>query len=275
MTHQNDAIPSDAPPNTTATQGRRPEEIEHEIQSIRARMDSVIDEIEFRLSPGQMSGGVVQVVRDVIQGSGDGLSGRIARAVRANPIPVALMGVGALWLAVAVARTPDSATEFDDYAPNGRQLDPRSRHLLTDLTGACRDGAEAFRRADMTIADPSLSGRLQELADQLDRSAAALDAELRQGGGWIETAGEGARVWSPMHGLAEASARSVMAGAGGPAARGDLLARLEGGLDGTLALFRDALRDAPDDHLQVAIGAQFHALETARHRVGALREAVV
>ncbi|PGH58011.1 DUF3618 domain-containing protein [Azospirillum palustre] len=275
MTHQNDAIPSDAPPDTTAAQGRRPEDIEHEIQSIRARMDSVIDEIEFRLSPGQMSGGVVQVVRDVIQGGGDGLSGRIARAVRANPIPVALMGVGALWLAVAVARTPESTTEFDDYAPDGRQLDPRSRHLLTDLTGACRDGAEAFRRADMTIADPSLSGRLQELADQLDRSAVALDAELRQGGGWIETAGDGARVWSPMHGLAEASARSVMAGAGGPVARGDLLARLEGGLDGTLALFRDALRDAPDDHLQVAIGAQFHALETARHRVGALREAVV
>lgn len=274
MTHQNDAIPSAAPPDTTAPQGRRPEEIEHEIQSIRARMDSVIDEIEFRLSPGQMSGGVVQVVRDVIQGGGDGLSGRIARAVRANPIPVALMGVGALWLAVAVARTPDSTTEFDDYAPNGRQLDPRSRHLLTDLTGACRDGAEAFRRADMTIADPSLSGRLQELADQLDRSAVALDAELRQGGGWIETAGDGGRVWSPMHGLAEASARSVIAGAGGPGARGDLLARLESGLDGTLALFRDALRDAPDDHLQVAIGAQFHALETARHRVGALREAV-
>ncbi|WP_395457433.1 DUF3618 domain-containing protein (plasmid) [Azospirillum melinis] len=274
MTNQNDAIPSAAPPDTTAAQGRRPEDIEHEIQSIRARMDSVIDEIEFRLSPGQMSGGVVQVVRDVIQGGGDGLSGRIARAVRANPIPVALMGVGALWLAVAVARTPESTTEFDDYAPDGRQLDPRSRHLLTDLTGACRDGAEAFRRADMTIADPSLSGRLQELADQFDRSAVALDAELRQGGGWIETAGDGARVWSPMHGLAEASARSVMAGAGGPGARGDLLARLESGLDGTLALFRDALRDAPDDHLQVAIGAQFHALETARHRVGALREAV-
>ncbi|WP_042701892.1 DUF3618 domain-containing protein [Azospirillum sp. B506] len=279
MTHRTDAIPSATPPDTAAPQGRRPEEIEHEIRSIRARMDSVIDEIEFRLSPGQMSGGVVQVVHDVIQGGGDGLSGRIARAVRANPIPVALMGVGALWLAVAVARTPESATEFDDYDPHGRHLDPRSRHLLTDLTGACRDGAEAFRRADMTIADPSLSGRLQELADQLDRSALALDAELREGGGWIETAGatagEGARVWSPMHGLAEASARSVMAGAGGPATRGDLLARLEGGLDGTLALFRDALRDAPDEHLQVVIGAQFHALETVRYRVGALHEAVV
>lgn len=287
MTNHNDAIPSAAPsasvpPDhaaaagaTTATQNRRPEEIEHEIESIRARMDSVIDEIEFRLSPGQMSGGVVQVVRDVIQGGGDGMSGRIARAVRANPIPVALMGVGALWLAWAVARTPESTTEFDDYDSRGRQLDPRSRHLLTDLIAACRDGSDAFRRADMSIADPALSSRLEALADQLDRSAMALDAELRNGGGWIDTAGDGGLVWSPLHGLAKASARSVVAGVGGTAGRGDLLARLESGLDGTLALFRDALRDAPDDHLQVVIGAQFHAVETARHSVGALREAVV
>ena len=287
MTNHNDAIPPAAPsasvPSdreaaagaTTATQNRRPEDIEHEIESIRARMDSVIDEIEFRLSPGQMSGGVVQVVRDVIEGGGNGMSGRIARAVRANPIPVALMGVGALWLAWAVARTPESATAFDDYDPRGRQLDPRSRHLLTDLIAACRDGSDAFRRADMTIADPALSARLETLADQLDRSAMELDAELRDGGGWVETAGDGGRVWSPLHGLAEASARSVVAGVGGTAGRGDLLARLESGLDGTLALFRDALRDAPDEHLQVVIGAQFHAVETARHRVGALREAVV
>ncbi|BAI76033.1 hypothetical protein AZL_d02070 (plasmid) [Azospirillum sp. B510] len=277
MTHPDDATPSAASPDTT-TQARRParpDEIEHEIRSIRARMDQVIDEIEFRLSPGQMSGGVAQVVRDVIQGGGDGLSGRIARAVRANPIPVALIGVGALWLAAAVARKPESTTEFDDYAPDGRRLDPRGRHLLTDLIGACRDGAEAFRRADMTIADPSLSSRLGALAEQLDGSASALDGELRTGGGWIETGGAGARLWSPMHGLAAASARGVMAGAGGPGRRGELLAQLESGLDGTLSLFRDALRDTPDEHLQVVIGAQFHAIETVRHRVGALREAVV
>ncbi|ALG74107.1 hypothetical protein VY88_18675 [Azospirillum thiophilum] len=284
MPNHNDAIPS-APTGpladpAAASQSRRPEDIEHEIESIRARMDSVIDEIEFRLSPGQMSGGVVQVVRDVIQGGGDGMSGRIARAVRANPIPVALIGIGALWLGWAVARTPEMTTEFDDYDAHGRRLDPRSRQLLSGLIAACRDGSAAFRRADMTIADPGLSPRLEDLADQLDRSAAALDEDLRNGGGWVETGeagdgvGDGRRAWSPLHGLAETAAGRVVAGAGGPGARGDLLVRLESGLDDTLALFRDALADAPDEHLQVAIGAQFHAIETARHRVGALREAV-
>ncbi|PWC37952.1 hypothetical protein TSO352_07950 [Azospirillum sp. TSO35-2] len=240
-------------------------------------MDAVIDEIEFRLSPGQMSGGVMQVVHDVIQGGGDGLSGRIARAVRANPIPVALIGVGALWLGWAVARTPELTTEFDDYDAHGRRLDPEGRQLLADLIAVCRDGARSFRRADMTIGDQGLSSRLESLADQLDRSAAALDAELRQSVAWSETEGDVGvhRVWSPINGLAEASARSVVAGVGGASGRGDLLASLEGGLDGTLALFRNALHDVRDEHLQVAIGAQFHAIETARHRVGALREAVV
>lgn len=266
MPNHNDAIPS-APTGPLAdpaatSQSRRPEDIEHEIESIRARMDSVIDEIEFRLSPGQMSGGVVQVVRDVIQGGGDGMSGRIARAVRANPIPVALIGIGALWLGWAVARMPEATTEFDDYDAHGRRLDPRSRQLLSRLIAACRDGSAAFRRADMTIGDPGLSPRLENLADQLDRSAAALDEDLRNGGGWVET------------GEAGTAAGRVVAGAGGPGGRGDLLVRLESGLDDTLALFRDALGEAADEHLQVVIGAQFHAIETARHRVGALREAV-
>ncbi|WP_372400472.1 DUF3618 domain-containing protein [Azospirillum sp. HJ39] len=284
MPNNNDAIPSASTGPGPDQQSRRPEDIEHEIESIRARMDSVIDEIEFRLSPGQMSGGVVQVVRDVIQGGGEGMSGRIARAVRANPIPVALIGIGALWLGWAVARTPEMTTEFDDYDAHGRRLDPRSRQLLSSLIAACRDGSAAFRRADMTMADPGLSPRLEDLADQLDRSAAALDEDLRNGGGWVETGeagaregagvGDGRRAWSPLHGLAETGAGRVVAGAGGQGGRGDLLLRLESGLDDTLALFRDALADAPDEHLQVAIGAQFHAIETARHRVGALREAV-
>ncbi|MBP2297670.1 DUF3618 domain-containing protein [Azospirillum picis] len=284
MTHQNDAIPSasttGAPSADPSAHGsadpgsRRPEEIEHEIESIRARMDSVIDEIEFRLSPGQMSGGVLQVVQDVIKGDGEGLSGRVARAVRANPIPVALIGIGALWLGWAVARTPESATEFDDYAPRGRRFTPRSRQALGDLIAACRDGATALRHADMSIADHRLSPRLESLADQFDRSAEMLDAELRDGGGWIEGDGEARRIWSPMHGLAGASARSIVAGAEGPAARAEVLAQLESGLDGTLSLFRDALHDETDEHLQVVIGAQFHAIETARHSVGALREAV-
>lgn len=265
MTQNTNSVPPASPP-AGSTDRRRPEDIEREIGNIRARMDQVIDEIEFRLSPGQMSGGVADVVRDVIQGSGEGTSGRIARAIRANPIPVALIGIGALWLTWAVSRTPEVDPKADGLAdghPGDALPDQRSRMLLSELIDACRHGATGFRRADMVVDDGSLSGRLVQLADQLDRSATALEGELRNMGGWLQPDGSVHRAWHGLHDAFD-GARATSA----------VLIGLESGLDDTLARFRDVLHEPLPEHLRVVVGAQFHELETVRHRVGALREAV-
>jgi len=271
MTQHNDATPAASPLSGSIDRGsidrgsadrRHPDDIEREIGDIRARMDLVIDEIEFRLSPGQMSGGVVDVVRDVIQGGGVGTSGRIARAIRANPIPVALIGVGALWLGWAVSRTPETVPPTGGQS-GGELPDRRTRRLLIGLIQSCRHGATGFRRADMVIDDAALSGRLIQVADQLDRSAAALEAELPGYGGPLGADDDLHPAWHGLHDAFD-----------GTRSRSGVLIGLEGGLDGTLALFRDALRSPLPEHLQVAVGAQFHEVETVRHRVGALREAV-
>lgn len=264
MTQNNDAI-SAAP----ASDRRRPEDIAQEIGDIRVRMDQVIDEIEFRLSPGQMTGGIADVLRDVIRGDGEGTSGRIARAIRANPIPVALIGIGAFWLGLAVARTPTANTPMANTPMKGALTDAPARSLpdvqvqLAGLTVACRYGAAGFRRADLAIDDRAISRRLVQVADQLDCSATALGAELRRVGGRPDPETTAPAVWSELDGaLAGAPARSA------------LLVGLEAGLDGTLALFRDVLGEPLPERLQVALGTEFHAIETVRHRIGALREAV-
>lgn len=265
MTQHNDALPP-ASPLASSTGAKRPEDIEREIGDIRSRMDQVIDEIEFRLSPGQMTGGVADVVRSVIEGGGDGTPGRIARAIRANPIPVALIGIGALWLGWAVSRTPATAPLAGAVAgggAGGELPDRRTRLLLIGLIQSCRHGATGFRRADMVMDDAALTGRLTQVADQLDRSAAALEAELPRYGGPLGADEDLHPVWHRLHDAFD-----------GTRARSGVLLALESGLDGTLELFRDALRTPLPDHLQVAIGAQFHEVETMRHRVGALREAV-
>ncbi|SMH36594.1 DUF3618 domain-containing protein [Azospirillum agricola] len=266
MTQHTDDRPSN-PPHADLSDRRRPEDIEREIGDIRARMDSVIDEIEFRLSPGQMSGGVAEVVRGVIEGGGEGTPGRIARAIRANPIPVALMGIGALWLGWAVSRTPEhpplAAAGPLGGATGGELPDRRIRLLLIGLIQSCRHGATGFRRADMVMDDSTLSGRLTQVADQLDRSATALEAELPRYGGPLGPDEDLHPVWHGLHDAFD-----------GSRARGEVLRGLESGLDGTLELFHDALRSPLPEHLQVAVGAQFHEVETVRHRVGALREAV-
>lgn len=254
--------PDDAPdaPRVAGPSGgrRTTDDIERDIHGIRARMDSVLDEIEFRLSPGQMSGGVIDVVRDVVEGNPT----RVARAIRSNPWPLAVIAAGALWLAWTVSRTPE-VEKTPMGSPAGMVNDDGIRSLLADLIDACRQGAAGFRQADMILGDPGLTPRLTQVALQFDRSAAALDAEFTRRGGEPLPEGPIHPVWHDLH-------REI----GGSRSRGAVLAGLERGVDGVLALFRDGLHGDLPEQLRVVIGAHFHEIETVRHRVGALREAV-
>ncbi|PWC52367.1 hypothetical protein TSO221_14925 [Azospirillum sp. TSO22-1] len=236
--------------------GRSMADIESDIRGIRARMDSTLNEIEFRLSPGQLTGHVGDVARDVIEGRPT----RVATAIRNNPIPVALIGIGALWLAWAVSRTDplEGAT-----APHGQISDQRIRILLAGLVAACRQGAEGFREADMLLVDAQLSSRLAEVSNQFERTSASLDHEFRIHGGVPEPGEPVHPAWLDLH--------DELTGA---RSRAEILSALQGGLENTLDLFRDALQEALPDELRVVVGAHFHDLERVQHRIGALREAV-
>lgn len=252
--------PADTPADTPASpSGRRgKDEIEQDIHAIRGRMDAVLDEIEFRLSPGQMSGGVIEVVRDVVEGN----PSRIARAIRSNPWPLALVAAGALWFAWTVSRTPEAEPTVSGSA-GGRVADGTTQDVLSVLVAACRQGATGFRQAEMVLHDPDLTARLSQVASQFDRSAAALEAELVRRGG-------GRDLRAPVH----AVWRELDTQLGGARTRGGLLRGLESGVEGTLGLFRNSLHEELPEELTVIVGAHFHEIETVRHRVGALREAV-
>ncbi|MGQ9365217.1 DUF3618 domain-containing protein [Azospirillum sp. ST 5-10] len=233
-------------------------EIEQDIGAIRARMDSTLDELEYRLSPGQMTGLVTQAVRDVVQGRPT----RVARAVRANPIPVAMIGIGVLWLAWAISRTPEHEAGPADVGGPAAS-DQRVRILLTGLIGACAQGAEGCREADAALDDARLSPRLMEVSNQLERAAAALAHELRMRGGTPDAEGPLHPAWQDLFQVL-GSSRS----------RAQVLATLERGLDGTLDLFRDCLHEGLPEDLRVVVGGQFHDLETTRHHVASVREAL-
>ncbi|AWK88964.1 DUF3618 domain-containing protein [Azospirillum thermophilum] len=238
---------------------RRPEDIEQDIRAIRSRMDHVLDEIEYRLSPGQLSGGAIEVARDVVQGNPT----RIARAIRGNPLPVALIGIGALWLAWAISRTPPLVTGAPPEALQDPVSPQRARILLVGLAGACRQGAERFRQADLRLADTDLSPRLSQVATQLERSALALEEELYRLGGQTEPD-------APVHPVWHDFAREPEGGR----SRTLTLAGLESGLDGTLQQFREVLHEPLPEDLRVVVGTHFHDIEMVRYRVGALREAL-
>lgn len=243
------------------TDGRdaaNPAAIENDIRAIRARMDATIDEIETRLSPAAMGGGFFDAVEEALNGR----PGRIATVLRDNPVPVALIGIGALWLAWAASR---SGREDRETGEAGRLTHASLLELLSDLAEVCRQGAVAARMlAERRGGGDGLDDRLIGLGFLFERSAAVLDDEhLRMGG----ASTPGAPVHSVWSGVFQALSTDLPPSIA--------LFRLEEGYDRTLALFRDALHETLPDAIRIVIGSRHHDLETGRNRLAAVREAVL
>ncbi len=69
-------------------------ELQHEIELQRSRLENTIDEIQQKLSPGQM---VDELLAYTKGGSGEFVAS-LQRNITANPLPVALLGVSLAWL---------------------------------------------------------------------------------------------------------------------------------------------------------------------------------
>ena len=85
----------------TATDTRRPDEIESDIARKRADVSSTIDAIQRKLTPGELMDEAMQMLR---QGHAREFADNLGRAVRDNPMPVALVGVGLAWLVLGATR---------------------------------------------------------------------------------------------------------------------------------------------------------------------------
>lgn len=88
-------------------------DIQREIDADRERIGSRIDAIQERMSPGQL----IDEVMAYAKGSGGGeYVSNLGQAVKTNPIPVALMGVGLAWLMAKQGTTANPAPAPATYA---------------------------------------------------------------------------------------------------------------------------------------------------------------
>ena len=90
-------------------------EIERDIESDRRRIEERIDAIQEKMSPGQL----IDEVLDYVKSSGGGeYVANLGSAVKANPIPMALMGVSMAWLMAGTgnqSKNADTARDSDQY----------------------------------------------------------------------------------------------------------------------------------------------------------------
>jgi gas vesicle protein len=162
-----------------------PQEIEHEIERTRERMSSNIDALGERLSPDNLKQQAKEAIagkaQDMVANVGDQArltGGRVIDFITENPLPVAAVGLGAIWL-FSMRRGSRSEVSGDRMArfaytgPERRQPDGRpglGRRLV--------DGADSVRH---TVGDAASHAgqRLGELKDRAEERAGQLGGTAR------------------------------------------------------------------------------------------------
>ena len=87
--------------------GNQRENLERDVAEERARVDATLDEVQRRLTPGQLIDEVLHHGR----GAGSDFVANLGRTLAANPIPTALVGVGLMWLLLAPKTTATAVTD--------------------------------------------------------------------------------------------------------------------------------------------------------------------
>ncbi|MGD1877596.1 MAG: DUF3618 domain-containing protein [Kiloniellaceae bacterium] len=107
------------------------EHIEEDIRATRRDIDDKIERIQQRLSPGD----IVDSVIDFAKTNGGAVAGGIGRTVRENPVPVAMVGAGILWLALS-SRAKRQADDGDRLGDGVRAKVEEESHKLRDRAAA-------------------------------------------------------------------------------------------------------------------------------------------
>lgn len=137
-------------------------ELQQEIEADRQRIEEKLHEIQARMSPGQLMDEVINYART---SGGAEYMANLGVALKANPLPVALMGISLAWLlANPGSRAPRYAADQDDQA---------DMYPLAPITGSVKRIApveETFGERYSHFEDESGS-RFRALTDAAGRRA--------------------------------------------------------------------------------------------------------
>jgi len=194
---------------------RSPSDLEREGEQIRADLDRTLDEIEQKLSPGELLDRSVDFLRD----NGSEFIREAGETVRNNPIPVLLTAAGLIWLTTSIATRHrsrasgyDESEEFSRYRGGSEDLgeyghndggirskvdEARERvssaaHRVSDrVTGTAQDVAERARgrfSSTMHSMRDRTEGVRSDFMDLVQRQPIALGALALAAGALIGAA---------------------------------------------------------------------------------------
>ncbi len=126
---------------------RSPAEAERQIGRTRAELALTLDALENKLGARHLAEKGVDMFRDTLAGN-DGLN-RSLDVIRANPIPVAMIGIGAAWLLASNTGIIDRIAEDERVAAARRRVadfGARAGDIASDVAGRVGLGDGAAER---------------------------------------------------------------------------------------------------------------------------------
>jgi len=162
-------------------------ELEREVEAQRHRLSDTIDEIQHKMSPGQL----LDEVMDYTKGGGTEFAQNLGRSVKDNPLPVALVGAGLLWLMTGSSNTSHAPRQqpakAEGYRPgdsdawrsaaydsgSGEGLVDKARHLGEDVTGRLGDAVDGITGSVGGLADEA-GHATSDMLDTLQRQTRSL-----------------------------------------------------------------------------------------------------
>jgi cell division septum initiation protein DivIVA len=159
---------------------RAPEQIERDIRDTRAEVGATLDAIQSKLTPGQMMDQALGYLRTSLPAD---FGRNMNETVRNNPLPVALVGIGLVWMMASGrsgsavhsprmgARRHDESWQESDSGGDGlrdkaQHASDRAREVAGQARERIAGGADSMRERMATTA----SGARERVSDLAHRT---------------------------------------------------------------------------------------------------------
>jgi hypothetical protein len=150
------------------TRKSRAAALERDLEDTRQRIDVTLSELIERLSPGELLDQGLQYLRRGTAGPGR-FAANLGHAVQANPLPIALIGLGVAWLAVGEKPARYAAALSEGAQESG--LKEKVEGVKEKVEGVVESAQQTVSAVGERIRD--VGGRAQEATHRIGERAAS------------------------------------------------------------------------------------------------------
>jgi hypothetical protein len=177
------------------------EQLERETERERARISETLEELRALMTPGQV---VDRLVDYATESSGGMFFRNLRQQAVDNPVPVALVGAGLAWLAIAGRRTDKVSAAGDRMVDRVRHAAETARSAAAGLSETGQATASSLQNSARETADSAADAASSTYAAA---SGLARDATARAQGAARSAADSVAETASTTYGVAAEQAR--------------------------------------------------------------------